>query len=351
MSLEIVQGDITKMQVDAIVNTANRRPIVGEGADQAIHTAAGPQLLEARRKIGVIPSGGAAITPGFNLPSRYVIHTVGVHWNDGCHGELAILRSCYMSTLQLAVEHKCRSIAFPLLSSGNHGFPRQIALQVAQGVLQEFAASHEDIRLLLVLRRPQNMPNRADIIHRSYRTLAEHLPTDADETLASFLRSEYPAIYGAPDALEPYLLQGITWNTPEEERPAGPLKLEDALQASVRHAEETFSDALRRIMLDKDLYPTDVYKPVFMSKSLFSAIYNNRNYQPSKKTALLLVLGLQLNLQEAEDFIAKAGFTLSDSILTDIVVKQYVAHGNYAVLELDNTLFDLGLDTLTNSKG
>lgn len=175
MSLEIVQGDITKMQVDAIVNTANRRPIVGEGADQAIHTAAGPQLLEARQKIGVIPSGGAAITPGFNLPSRYVIHTVGVHWNDGCHGELAILRSCYMSTLQLAVEHKCRSIAFPLLSSGNHGFPRQIALQVAQGVLQEFAASHEDGRTVITASPASNheavqviiIPNGGEICVRS----------------------------------------------------------------------------------------------------------------------------------------------------------------------------------------
>ena len=119
MPLEIVRNDITKMQADAIVNTANPRPIVGGGVDRAIHQAAGAELLATRKEIGDIATGEAAITPAFKLSATYVIHTVGPVWQDGEHGERELLASCYTKSLQLAVANKCQSIAFPLISAGH----------------------------------------------------------------------------------------------------------------------------------------------------------------------------------------------------------------------------------------
>ena len=131
MPFEIVRNDITKMCVDAIVNTANPRPVIGLGTDSQIHEKAGAGLLEARQKIGNIEMGCAAITPAFNLQANYVIHTVGPVWNGGAYGEEQLLRNCYDNALTLALEHHCQSIAFPLISTGNYGFPKDKALQIA----------------------------------------------------------------------------------------------------------------------------------------------------------------------------------------------------------------------------
>ena len=131
------------MQVDAIVNTANPRPLIGDGVDTAIHMAAGPELLEARKKIGDIARGKSAITPAFHLPAKYVIHTVGPIWQDGEHGEESTLRSCYDSALALAAEYECESVAFPLISAGNYGFPKALALQTAISAISAFLMKNE----------------------------------------------------------------------------------------------------------------------------------------------------------------------------------------------------------------
>ena len=139
MPLKIVRNDITKMEADAIVNTANPRPQVGDGVDSRIYEAAGfEQLLAEREKIGYIQRGDAAATPGFNLPAGYIIHAVGTSWSDGNHGEREILKSAYSRSLKLAEELKCKSIAFPLLSSGNYGFPKEEALKIALDTINSF---------------------------------------------------------------------------------------------------------------------------------------------------------------------------------------------------------------------
>lgn len=143
MPFEIIRNDITRMSVDAIVNTANPRPVIGSGVDAAIHAKAGPSLLMARKKIGLMNTGEACVTPGFNLPSKYVIHTVGPVWEDGAHGEAYLLRSCYIHSLKLAVYHQCSSVAFPLISSGNYGFPKKLALQIAVKAIRDFLKDHE----------------------------------------------------------------------------------------------------------------------------------------------------------------------------------------------------------------
>ena len=123
MPFEIIRGDITELNVDAIVNAANPEPVVGYGVDAGIHRKAGPRLLEARKKLGPIPVGQAALTRGYDLPAKYVIHAVGPVWADGGRGEEVLLRRTYDSALALAAKKRCRSVAFPLLSSGNYGFP------------------------------------------------------------------------------------------------------------------------------------------------------------------------------------------------------------------------------------
>ena len=153
MPFEIVRNDITKMTVDAIVNSANPRPIVGLGTDSSIHEKAGPKLLLARKKIGAIPVGQAAITRAFLLRAKYVIHTVGPVWDGGSYGEEALLRSCYDQSLKLALEHGCKSIAFPLIATNNYGFPKDKALQIAISAFSEFLLEQEMMIYLVVFDR------------------------------------------------------------------------------------------------------------------------------------------------------------------------------------------------------
>ena len=153
MPFEIVRNDITNMRVDAIVNTANPKPVVGLGTDTMIHKKAGPELLVARQKTGSIDVGYAATTPAFDLQAKYVIHTVGPVWDDGSYGEEALLRNCYDNSLKLALEHNCKSIAFPLIATGNYGFPKDRALQIAISAFSTFLLEHEIQIYLVVLDR------------------------------------------------------------------------------------------------------------------------------------------------------------------------------------------------------
>ena len=153
MPFEIVRNDIVNMQVDAIVNTANPKPIVGYGVDAGVHKKAGPQLLAAREQVGRIGVGDVALTPGFDLDARFVIHAVGPIWQDGKHGEEQLLRQCYDKALLVAKNNGCESIAFPLLSAGNHGFPKPLALQIAINAFSSFLMEHEMQIYLVVFSR------------------------------------------------------------------------------------------------------------------------------------------------------------------------------------------------------
>lgn len=143
--IELVQGDITRQDVDAIVNAANRSLLGGGGVDGAIHRVAGPQLLEACQKIGGCPPGEARITPGFRLPAASVIHTVGPIWRGGDHGEDATLARCYRNTMSLAAQHQVRSIAFPSISTGAYGFPVDRAARIAVRELRDAVERYPDI--------------------------------------------------------------------------------------------------------------------------------------------------------------------------------------------------------------
>ncbi len=143
--IKIVKGNITQLKVDAIVNAANSSLLGGGGVDGAIHSAAGPDLLEECRKLNGCPAGQAKITRGYNLPAKYVIHTVGPVWNGGGNNEDALLESCYRNSLTLAVEHKLKTIAFPAISTGMYRFPQERAAQIAYNTVIHFLEKNDDI--------------------------------------------------------------------------------------------------------------------------------------------------------------------------------------------------------------
>lgn len=333
MPLEIVRNDITKMQVDAIVNTANPRPIVGGGVDRAIHQAAGAELLAARKEIGDIATGEAVITPAFKLSADYVIHTIGPVWQDGEHGERELLASCYIKSLQLAAAHKCQTIAFPLISAGVFGCPAEIALAMATQAIRDFLKEH-DLMVYLVVFDRRSFRISSSLFEDVQSYLDENY---VDERLAEEYRGDFRR-----RAREAQIFTDSKLGIPEED--AAPLEhCERAMSRSLSdlldEIDDTFSEALLRLIDAKGKTDPEVYKKANIDRKLFSKIRNNPQYQPSKTTALAFAIALELNLDETRDFIGRAGFAISHSSKLDIIVEYFIKRGEYDIFLINDTLF------------
>lgn len=349
MPFEIVRNDITNMEVDAIVNAANPRPIIGYGVDSGVHKKAGDQLLVARKKIGDIAFGEAAITPAFNLSAKYVIHAVSPIWQDGKKNEAQLLENCYVNSLQLALEHKCESIAFPLLSAGNHGFPKDLALQTAINVFSRFLMKHE-MQIYLVVFGKQSFALSEKLFHsvQSYidetyiqeKSLEEYGVTNKRDVRELELLQLREAMSRRRKAELEYniLADEVCEESAEYEAlapTAAPRKLEDLM----KEIDETFSEALIRLIDQKGLKDPEVYKKANIDRKFFNKIKNNKNYKPSKSTCVAFAIALELNLDETRDLIGKAGYALTHSSKFDIIIEYFILEGNYNTFEINEVLF------------
>ena len=335
MPFEIVRNDITNMAVDAIVNTANPLPVIGLGTDSMIHEKAGPGLLAARQKIDTIEVGQAAVTPAFCLQAKYVIHTVGPVWNGGSQGEETLLRSCYDRSLQLAVAQGCKSVAFPLISTGNYGFPKDRALQIAISAFSTFLLEQEMQIYLVVFDRTsfklseKLFQSVASYIDEHYVDAYEFAPRSAAmENRRSVLRRR---------EVERSERREVGGFMPCAPMPAAKsISLEDML----RKQDAGFTETLLRLIDQSGKKDSEIYKKALLSKQHFSKIRNNPDYKPTKPTAIALALALELDLEATRDLIGRAGYALTNSSKFDLIIRYFIEHGEYNLVEINCMLFE-----------
>lgn len=354
MPLKIVRNDITQMSVDAIVNAAKTTLLGGSGVDGCIHRAAGPELLAECRTLKGCETGSAKITRAYRLPCRYVIHAVGPVWRGGRHHEKELLESCYRTSLKLAKQHGCESVAFPLISSGIYGYPKDQTLKVAVDTVSEFLLENDMMVYIVIFdRKAYQIGGRlfADIAaYIDDRYVKEH--SDGREEQIQRKRNllmEAQLGEAEPDdtVFESVSVAGFRHGrhgrtkTLKRAAPmtAGAASGHKSLEAALEQLDESFSEMLLRKIDESGMTDVQCYKKANIDRKLFSKIRSDRFYKPSKPTVLAFALALELPLAQLQDMLGKAGFTLSHSSKFDIIVEYFVEHGNYNVHEINEALF------------
>lgn len=329
MPLEIVRNDITKMHTDAIVNAANSRLEQGGGVCGAIFKAAGADKLSAEcRHIGYCAVGDAVITGGYDLPAKYIIHTVGPVWQGGTHNEEILLTSCYTNSLNLALEHGLASIAFPLISSGIFGYPKDEALRVAISAIGSFLLKHEMMVYLVVFDKASYA-----LSDKLFESIAAYIDDNYAEKLTSGQRRRDGEVIR--QLREISVLEDDSCFHGILAEPSAPRSLEDV----VNHVGASFTEMLLRFIDERGKTDPEVYKRANIDRKLFSKIRSNKNYRPSKNTALALAVALELNLDQTADLLRRAGYALSPSSRFDLIVEYFIRNGNYNIFEINEALF------------
>ncbi|MDY4395577.1 MAG: O-acetyl-ADP-ribose deacetylase [Oscillospiraceae bacterium] len=321
MPLEIVRNDITKMKVDAIVNAANETLLGGGGVDGCIHRAAGPELLAECRTLGGCKTGDAKITKAYRLPCQYVIHTVGPVWNGGSHGERELLVSCYRTSLALAKEHGCETVAFPLISSGIFGYPKDQALRVAVDTIGEFLL-HNDMTVYIV------------IFSRTAYQISSKLFAD----IAEYVDDHYVDAHTDSQRERLRRMSVLESRTLSADAAAAPMAV-GGLDSLLAHLDAGFSETLLKLIDRSGKKDSEIYKKANVDRKLFSKIRNNPDYKPSKATAIAFAIALELNLDETRDLIARAGYALSASSKFDVIIEYFIRQKKYDIFEINEALF------------
>lgn len=336
MPLLIVRNDITEMNVDAIVNTANPLPAVGSGVDRAIYQKAGwMELLKIRREIGELKVSQVAVTPALKLNAKHIIHVVGPRWFGGNKNELELLAACYKNVLQATMNNNCKSVAIPLISTGNYDFPKDLALKIARDTITEFIAKNDLLVYLVVFDET------------SFR-LSKELFDDVKEYIDKHLVREIKAL----DSYATNTLFGRVANRRSATR-RKETELEDrifysetaqktvsrSLDDLIKEIDAGFAETLFRYIDEKGLTDPEVYKAANLDRKLFSKIRKNKSYKPSKNTALALAVALKLNLDETKDFIGKAGYALTHCNKADIIVEYFITKEDYDIFKINEVLF------------
>lgn len=324
MPFQIVHNDITKMHTDAIVNAANSRLQAGGGVCGAIFAAAGDRKLqeECNRK-SPCPTGSAVITGGYGLPAKYIVHAVGPIWQGGSQGEETLLRSTYLTSLKLAAEKGCQSISFPLISAGIYGYPKEQALQVAVSAFSRFLMEQDDGEemdiYLVVFDR-----SAVSLSEKLFQEIRHYIDTFHDEEEKERRRRFEYEICCASICKDADVLR------------------ERSLEELVNNLEETFSEMVLRLVDEKGYKDSQVYKRANLDRKLFSKIRSNPDYHPKKETVLALAVGLQLSVDETLDLLQRAGYTLSNSSRTDVIVRFFLEKGEHDIFLINEALFCFG---------
>ncbi len=334
MPLILVRNDITKMAVDAIINSSNTSLNGEAGVDGCIHNAAGPKLQKACKKLGGCPIGDAKLTKGYDLPCKYIIHTVGPRWIDGNHDEREQLTACYRTSLALAKQKRCKTVAFPLISSGIYGYPKDQALRIAIDTIGAFLLEN-DMTVYLV------------IFDRKAYHISEKLFSD----ITQFIDDNYVDAHTDSDAKRLHRLHAYETTESNDHytddfdetiamAPAmSASKPAKTLDDALKLIDESFSEMLLRKIDEKNLTDAQCYKKANIDRRLFSKIRSNPSYKPSKPTALAFAVALELSLDETKELLMKAGFALSHSNKFDIIIEYFIENGNYNVYEINEALF------------
>lgn len=327
MPFEIIRGDITKLSVDVIVNAANRSLLGGGGVDGAIHRAAGPALLAECKALGGCEAGNAKITKGYKLPSKYIIHTVGPIWHGGTQNEEQQLRSCYMNSLTLAREQHLASIAFPLISSGAFGYPKDQALSVAVKAIRDFLLEC-DMSVYLVVFDKASFGFSQELFTSISQYIDDHYAARHDD------RNRRCSIYEEDE-------QRFTYEQELTESICKSISAENGRSLSdvLSELDDTFSERLLRLIDQKGYSDVTAYKKANIDRKLFSKIRSDKNYKPSKSTVLAFSLSLCLSLDETKDFLMTAGFALSRSSKFDVIIEYFITHKIYDIYEVNEALF------------
>ena len=354
MPLQIIENDITTLAVDAIVNAANPHLQMGGGVCGAIFRAAGAsELQNACDEYGSIETGEAVITLGYNLPARYVIHTAGPIWRGGEQGEKEQLKNCYINSLKLANEEDLQSIAFPIISSGIYGYPKADALDVAVKTISEYLKdSSEEMTVYIVVldRDGFEIDSNLNADIEKYISPEEMIKfaTESDppyEFISELKRSSFfyeeenyeeVESHDSEDTLAEIVIR-------EESTLALYRSVED--ETLTRHdsfsitPDESFSERLRRYIINKNFDDVDVYKRANLTRQHWSKIITHKDYQPSKRTSVALALALELNLDETKDLLLSAGFALSRSYQFDMIIEYFIERRTFDVFEINEVLF------------
>lgn len=321
MSFKVLRNDITQVEADVIVNPANPFPEIGGGSELSIYEKAGKEkLLAERMRIGMITPGDVALTSAFNLKAKYIIHAVSPVWGDGSEDELKLLRSCYKKSLDMAVEKNFRSIAFPLLGTGNNRFPKEKALLVALSVIQNFLSTH-DLKVMLVI-----------FGQRTYELSSQFF-----EDITVFVNENYERRVLQKE----YSAQRLSRIMPKsiflDELDSGTLfRILDSWGKDFK--EHLVKYVKRSGMSNKEIYETaNVSKKVFYGIEMYNTSKKNR---PAKNTLLALIVALRLSMPEALELLARAEYMLSNASQFDLIVGEFIKKKRYNVVEINIALYD-----------
>ena len=339
MPFLMIRNDITKVAADAIVNPANRNLLQGSGTSRAIYQAAGEQELTAScEAIGRCDLGRAVCTPAFGLPAKYIFHAVCPAWHGGGFGEAEQLASAYHSALELAAEYHCESVAVPLLSSGNYGYPKEQAFRIAVDIITQYVMEH-DLTVYLVLYDRHSLAVSRKLSASVEEYIDDHYVAQNDESYEfdRWRRESAERRRRLEEEAAPMLEAAAP--------PAAPMAAR-SLEHLMNNLGESFTTRLLRLIDERGLKDSTVYKQSNISRQHFSKIQCNRDYNPKKKTVLAFAVGLHLSEDETIDLLKSAGYAFSDGSKRDWIVRYCLEHKIYNINQVNTLLFEYDQEQL-----